>query len=126
MLKIKNEFELKEFKREIKDRFGKIPNEVKNLFELIQIKWIAKKFCIEKLIIKKGVMIAVFIDDKSNSFFKKNIFFSILNWAISNPEKVNVKEKKTPAGLKLQIFFNNISSISKALDTINLINFSNS
>ena len=123
---LKTEFELKEFKREIKDRFGKIPNEVKNLFELIQIKWIAKNFCIEKLIIKKGVMIAVFIDDKSNSFFNKNIFPSILKWAISNPDKVNVKEKKTPAGLKLQIIFNNISSISKALDTLNLINFSNS
>ena len=71
-------------------------------------------------------MIAVFIDDKSNSFFKKNIFSSILNWAISNPEKVNVKEKKTTSGLKLQIIFNNISSISKALDILNLINFSNS
>ena len=71
-------------------------------------------------------MIAVFIGDKSNSFFNKNIFPSILKWAISNPEKVNVKETKTPAGLKLQIIFNNISSISKALDILNLINFSNS
>ena len=123
---LKNELELNQFKGEIKDRFGKIPDEVKNLFELIQIKWIAKKFCIEKLIIKKGVMIGVFIDDKSNSFFKKNIFTSILNWALSNPEKVNIKEKKNHAGLKLHIIFNNISSISKALDTLNLINFSNS
>tara|TARA_B000000532_G_scaffold88873_1_gene71135 strand:- start:960 stop:1913 length:954 start_codon:yes stop_codon:yes gene_type:complete len=123
---LKNELELNEFKGEIRDRFGKIPEEVKNLFELIQIKWIAKKFCIEKLIIKKGVMIGVFIDDKSNSFFKKNIFTSILNWALSNPEKVNIKEKKNHAGLKLHIIFNNISSISKALDTLNLINFSNS
>ena len=51
---LKNELELNEFKGEIRDRFGKIPEEVKNLFELIQIKWIAKKFCVEKLIIKKG------------------------------------------------------------------------
>ena len=123
---IKNEIELKKFKREIKDRFGKIPDEVKNLFELIQIKWIAKKLSIEKLIIKRGVMIGVFIGDESNSFFKKNIFSSILNWTLSNPEKVNIKEKKTPTGLKLQIIFNNISSISKALDILNLINFSNS
>ena len=79
---IKNEIELKKFKREIKDRFGKIPDEVKNLFELIQIKWIAKKLSIEKLIIKKGVMIGVFIGDESNSFFKKNIFSSILNWTL--------------------------------------------
>ena len=50
---LKNESDLEEFKREIKDRFGKIPEEVKKSFELIQIKWIAKKFCIEKLIIKK-------------------------------------------------------------------------
>ena len=123
---IKNEIELKKFKREIKDRFGKIPDEVKNLFELIQIKWIAKKLSIEKLIIKKGVMIGVFIGDESNSFFKKNIFSSILNWTLSNPEKVNIKEKKNHAGLKLHIIFNNISSISKALSTLKLINFSNS
>jgi transcription-repair coupling factor (superfamily II helicase) len=123
---LKNESELKEFKSEIKDRFGKIPNEVNNLFELIQIKWIANKFCIEKLIIKKGVMIGVFNGDKSNSFFKKDIFSSILNWALSNPEKVNIKEKKTVSGLKLQIIFKKISSISKALDILNVINFSNS
>ena len=35
------------FKREIKDRFGKIPDEVKNLFKLIQIKWIAKKLILK-------------------------------------------------------------------------------
>ena len=123
---LKNEFELKEFKREIKDRFGKIPKEVKNLFELIQVKWIVNKFFIEKLIIKKGIMIGVFIGDKSNSFFKKDIFTSILNWTLSNPEKVNIKEKKTSTGLKLQIVFKNISSISKALDILKVINFSNS
>ena len=31
---LKNESELNEFKEEMKDRFGKIPDEVKNLFEL--------------------------------------------------------------------------------------------
>ena len=123
---LKNEFELKEFKREINDRFGKIPKEVKNLFELIQVKWIVNKFFIEKLIIKKGIMIGVFIGDKSNSFFKKDIFASILNWTLSNPEKVNIKEKKTSTGLKLQIVFKNISSISKALDILKVINLSNS
>ena len=123
---LKNEFELKEFKREINDRFGKIPKEVKSLFELTQIKWIGNKFCIEKFIIKKGVMIGVFIGDKSNPFFKKDIFTSILNWTLSNPKKVNIKEKKTPAGLKLQIIFKNISSISKALYILKVINLSNS
>ena len=38
----------------------------------------------------------------------------------------HIKEKKNHAGLKLHIIFNNISSVSKALDTLNLINFSNS
>ena len=71
-------------------------------------------------------MIGVFIDDKSNPFFKKDIFASILNWTLSNPEKVNIKEKKTPTGLKLQIIFKNIPSISKALDMLKIINFSNS
>ena len=71
-------------------------------------------------------MIGVFIGDKSNSFFKKDIFASILNWTLSNPEKVNIKEKKTSTGLKLQIVFKNISSISKALDILKVINFSNS
>ena len=46
--------------------------------------------------------------------------------ALSNPEKVNIKEKKNHAGLKLHIIFNNISSFSKALDTLNLIDSSNS
>ena len=119
---LKNESDLKEFKREIKDRFGKIPQEVKNLFELIQIKWIANKFCIEKLIIKKNIMIGLFIGDKSNSFFKEDIFSSILNWALSNPKEVYIREKKTVSGLKLQIVFKDISSISKALDVLKIIN----
>ena len=123
---LKNEFELKEFKLEIRDRFGRIPKEVKDLFKLIQIKWIAKKYCIEKLIIKKGIMIGIFIGDKSNSFFKSDIFTSILNWALSNPEKVNIKEKMNQMDSKLQIIFKNIDSISRALDILKAINFSNS
>ncbi len=123
---LKNEFELKEFNHEIKDRFGKVPEEVKNLFKLIQIKWIAKKYFIEKLIIKKGIMIGLFIGDKSNTFFKSKTFTSILNWALSNPEKVNIRERKTQTDSKLQIIFKNIDSISRALDILKAINFSNS
>ena len=67
-------------------------------------------------------MIGLFIGDKSNSFFKEDIFSSILNWALSNPEEVYIKEKKTVSGLKLQIVFKDISSISKALDVLKIIN----
>ena len=78
------------------------------------------------MIIKKGIMIGIFIGDKSNSFFKSDIFTSILNWALSNPEKVNIKEKMNQMDSKLQIIFKNIDSISRALDILKAINFSNS
>ncbi len=46
---IENEAELDELRLELNDRFGDVPQEVQNLFEIVQIKAFCRAACVEKL-----------------------------------------------------------------------------
>ena len=48
-----NEKDINNFSLKIKDRFGKIPQEVENLFNILRLKWIAKKIGFERIILKR-------------------------------------------------------------------------
>ena len=41
-----------EFKKQIIDRFGKIPNSVSDLIQLMNLKWISKQIGFERIILK--------------------------------------------------------------------------
>ncbi|MDG2397062.1 MAG: transcription-repair coupling factor [Flavobacteriaceae bacterium] len=109
---IKSEDELSSFKKNLKDRFGKIPYQVYDLFDTIRLKWKVSKLGIEKLIIKNNECSAYFISDKNNEFYKSKDFTLILNWIKKNPKKLLLKEKTLKLGLRLILRINNIESIN--------------
>ena len=57
---------LKEMKDEIKDRFGRLPKVVEDLFEYLSIKIIAQKYKIQSIRLKEGSYKIKFIEEKIN------------------------------------------------------------
>lgn len=104
-------------KDKLSDRFGKMPQEVVNLFNVVKIKNLGSSLGFEKIIIKNGMMILFFISNPMSSYFKSNVFGDVL-------EKVNSLERlftlKQSSG-KLKIVTRGIDSLSKALDTLTLL-----
>ncbi len=118
---IKNEDELLAFEIKLVDRFGPLPKQALSLMSSIKIKWIATDFGIEKLIMKQGKMIAYFVSDHNSPFYQSAKFSKILQFVQTNPKLGRIKEKETPKGLKLLLTFDNVKSVRRALELMQML-----
>ena len=113
---LKNEEELKQYEQKLTDRFGTLPRQAQNLLNSVRIKWIAANTGIEKLVLKQGKMIGYFLADQQSDFYQSNRFRKVLQFVQIYPNLAKLKEKETKNGLRLLLTFDQIKSISKALE----------
>ena len=118
---IKDEAALLIYEQKLIDRFGALPKQATALLNSIKIKWIATKFGIEKLIMKQGKMICYFIADQQSTFYNSSQFMTILNFVQKNGNLCKMKEKQTTNGLRLLLTFENIKSLKKALEVLEMV-----
>ncbi|GAA4235445.1 transcription-repair coupling factor [Postechiella marina] len=115
---LKTEDELYNFEKELIDRFGELPNQVTDLLNSVQIKWLASKIGFEKIIMKKGKFVGYFINDQQSNFYQSGTFTKVLKFVQANANICKMKEKQTRAGLRLLLTFENIKSVNQALNAI--------
>jgi len=110
--KVKDPTELNEFESQLKDKYGKLPAEVRDLLKSINLKWKAQKLGFEKIVIKRNKMLCYFISDVSNSYYESKTFKNIIQ-EISKLENCEIKEKN-----KLYIIFSEVKSIEEAISNL--------
>jgi transcription-repair coupling factor (superfamily II helicase) len=76
---LKNQEELEAFAVRLKDRFGPVPKEVKELLFSFQLRWLAQNMGLERLVIKSGKMVGYFIANPQSPFFETETFTTLLN-----------------------------------------------
>ncbi|WP_298532515.1 transcription-repair coupling factor [uncultured Algibacter sp.] len=115
---LKSEDELHIFEKELIDRFGELPEQVTDLLNSVQIKWLASKIGFERMIMKQGKLIGYFINDKQSSFYQSQSFTKVLKFVQTNAAVCKMKEKQTRNGLRLLLTFENIKSVKQALNAL--------
>ncbi|NER12938.1 transcription-repair coupling factor [Leptobacterium flavescens] len=115
---VKTEEELLEFEKNLIDRFGPLPPQVKDLLNSVRIKWIAIQIGLEKVVMKKNKLIGYFISDQQSSFYQSSSFSRILKFVQTYPRLCKMKEKETRNGLRLLLVFENMSSVQQALKAL--------
>ncbi len=117
---IKDEAGLQEFEKKLIDRFGPLPKQAVALLNSIRIKWIATKVGIEKLVLKQGKMIGYFVSDQQSDYYQSVKFRNVLNFVQKHAALCKMKEKQTVNGLRLLLTFENVKSIKRALELMEL------
>ena len=118
---VKNEEELIVFQNKLIDRFGPMPPRAKALMNSIRIKWIATRLGIEKLVMKKGKMIGYFVSDQQSDYYQSKRFNNMLQFVQKNSAICKIKEKETPAGLRLLLTFDNVKNTRIALEFMEML-----
>ncbi len=118
---LKNEEELIVFQNKLIDRFGPMPPRALALMNSIRIKWIATKVGIEKLVMKKGKMIGYFVADQNSDFYTSKRFHQVIQFVQKNSNICVMKEKQTPAGLRLLLTFDNVKTTRRALELMEML-----
>ncbi len=112
---LKTEQEILSFESKLIDRFGELPTQVVDLLNSVRIKWLAKKYGLERVILKQKRMIGYFISDQNSDYYQSSVFTNILQYVQKNAKTCVMKEKETKKGLRLLITFIRIDSVEKAL-----------
>mgnify|MGYP001157340484 FL=1 len=108
--------QMEEYRKELIDRFGEIPNETKDLMDTIKLREIAKKIGFEKLIIKNSKLIGRFT--KSNpKYFESTSFSGVLKFIQKNKKGIQLKEKNNQLSLTIDA----VSDIEIAIRQLNKI-----
>ena len=118
---IKDEITLQVYENKLVDRFGPLPKQAVSLLNSIKIKWIATQLGIEKLVMKQGKMICYFVSDQQSSYYQSGRFNQVLQFVQKQSQLCKMKEKQTPNGLRLLLTFENVKSIRKALELMEMI-----
>jgi len=116
--KISNEDKLIEFKKNLIDRFGSIPDQGNELLNSIKLKWLAVKIGIERYVIKQNKCLGYFIEDQQNDIFKTETFGVFLTNVQKEKSNIAIKEKNTKNGLKLILVIENVKRIDQLYDTL--------
>ena len=69
---------LAEFESRMRDRFGPIPKQVEELFFSFELRWLAQKLGLERLVIKSEKLVGWFISDPKSSFYETDVFSELL------------------------------------------------
>lgn len=104
---LQNEKSIIKFEKEIEDRFGKIPEELRNLFCVVQIRNMGSLLGMEKIIIKNGLLICFFISNPMSPYYKTKTFEKILE---------NINRENTVFNLK-QVE-NKLKTVSKGVNSL--------
>ena len=118
--KISSFDELEEFKQELTDRFGKLPDIVEELLKSIKLRWISTDLGFEKIVLKKQMLLA-YLKDFENNSQKKNLE-KIFKYSKKNNSLISFSQKKTSDGERFIIKLFDIDSISKAIKVLNDMN----
>lgn len=117
----KTEEELIAYENKLIDRFGPLPKEAKALLNSIRIKWIATKVGIEKIVMKQNKLIGYFIADQQSDYYTSKRFTNVLRFVQQHGNICKMKEKETKNGLRLLLTFENVKSINKALELMQML-----
>lgn len=107
---IENELQLIEFKKNIEDRFGKIPPQGVGLILIVQLRWLAMRYGVEKLLLKNGQMIAYLVSNLNSPYYQSEEFGKMLQYMTSNPRMTKLREQKE----KRSIVFSTVLTVEDA------------
>ena len=107
---LETEENLQQFEVGLIDRFGKLPDQSKELLEVVRLRWLSIELGIERIILKNKKMICYFISDQQSAYYQSPAFTKVLQFVQRNPGKCRMKEKLN----KLSLSFDHIKTINSA------------
>jgi transcription-repair coupling factor (superfamily II helicase) len=116
---IENEEKLMEFSRMMRDRFGKIPHQVEELFDGLRLRWAGKALGFERIILKNGKMQAYFVGNPQSPFYETETFQRILKYVLGEGKTRQMSFKQSPKHI---IFIReNVKSLNGARNILDIL-----
>jgi len=105
---------LKEFRKMLEDRFGPLPSEAEELLQVVQLRWLAQRTGVEKIILKNNTLITYFVSNPESLFYRSPVFTRVILNIQRNPKLFRMRQDKERLSLRVD----HIKSISETFKII--------
>lgn len=112
---IDNNEALRKFGDQLIDRFGPLPKQVKELFNGIKLRWVAKKLGFERIIFKNRKLRCYFISNQSSAYYGTPTFQALLLYVQKNGNKAHFKQ----TAKHFLVAFDGVRSMKQARNILN-------
>ena len=112
---IQNERALEEYKKRLTDRFGRIPDEAGDLMTMVRLRWLAQRYGVERLILKRGKMHAYLVSNQKSAFYESKEFEELIQYCMTNYKRCALSEKDN----KRIVQVSNVNSVDDAYNVFN-------
>lgn len=117
---IESEEALEQFEQNLRDRFGKVPVQVQELFDGLRLRWVAKELGFERIVLKEGKLRCYFVENPQSPFYDSQSFQQTFQFLATQGERHGLHLKKSPRSLILvKDGVKNLKAAKKVLEIIN-------
>lgn len=114
---MEKEHDILAFTERLKDRFGKIPQEGKELIRIVRLRRMAKHLGMEKLVLKKGQMSIFLVSNPDSPYYQSEAFDKLLAYIQKYPRYCNLREQNG----KRSIIIKEVPSVEQACSILERI-----
>lgn len=107
---LENDAELEAFRLRLEDRFGKVPPQGEQLLMVVQLRWLAIRLGMEKLVLKNDRMIAYLVANPFSSYYQSEQFGKVLRFMATYPRNTQLREQNN----RRSVVFNEVRSVEQA------------
>ena len=111
---IRDEKELASFREMLQDRFGDLPAPSEELLKVVQLRWLAQRTGVEKIVLKKNVLITYFVSNPESPFYRSEKFREVIRNIQANPGIFRLREDQE----KLSLRSDHVDSVEAAYQII--------
>ena len=104
---IPDEVGLEKFAREMTDRFGELPEAVKDLTDIVRVRRWCMEMGVERLLAKNGRLSMYFVSDQASPFYRSELFSRVLKFVQRQTVPCRFSEKNN----KLSLVFGEVSRV---------------
>ena len=83
---LRDEQELLAYEKRLIDRFGPLPEQARELLNVVRLRWICCRLGIEKILLK-GERMALYLPQNNDAYYQSASFASLIQYAVSRPQR---------------------------------------
>ena len=117
---LKDKAELDDFSKQLIDRFGPLPKEVKELLFSFELRWLAESMGLERLVLKSEKLVGHFISNPQSPFYETEQFQGILQNILAKESGYRLAQKDD----KLRLVIEPIRHIKDAFEKLQVLQIS--
>jgi transcription-repair coupling factor (superfamily II helicase) len=110
----KDEAAITRFDEELVDRFGKLPNSVQELTNVVRLRLLASELGIERIVFKNKLFYCFFISQPDSPFYTSSVFTHIFEYIKKHPSTCKMNQAKD----KLSLIISPVKNVTEALKVL--------